>query len=110
MSTDESPAKSAPAGWPGGVAAAARNALETDPALATGAAWEGLLAELRRVGGFVNAKEAPANDRDRAEGWRHLAALLLGDAHQIHIPRSTTRLILIHKPDHLIPCFISHYS
>lgn len=76
MSSDTSPDKGAPAGWPGGVAAAGRNAPETDPALATGAAWEALLAELRRAGTLVNEKEAPANDRDRSEGWRHLAALL----------------------------------
>ena len=74
--SDDTPQKSAPAGWPGGVAAAGRDAPETDPALETGAAWQSLLAELGRAGDFVNAKEAPANDRDRSEGWRHLAALL----------------------------------
>ncbi|NQZ96773.1 MAG: DUF1214 domain-containing protein [Myxococcales bacterium] len=74
--SDDSPAKNAPAGWPGGVAAAGRDAPETDPALASGTAWQNLLAELSRAGDFVNAKEAPANDRDRAEGWRHLASLL----------------------------------
>ena len=76
MTSNDSPDKSAPAGWPGGVAAAGRDAPETDPALATGAAWESLLAELGRAGALVNAKGAPANDRDRSEGWRHLATLL----------------------------------
>ena len=76
MSSNASSDTSAPSGWPGGVAAAGRDAPEGDPALATGEAWQSLLAELGRAGAFVNAAEAPANDRDRAIGWRHLAALL----------------------------------
>ncbi len=66
----------APAGWPGMVRAALRDAPPSDPALASGAAWRELLAELERAGGLVTASEVPAADLDRAEGWRHLAALL----------------------------------
>ena len=76
MTDKTPPAKSAPQGWPGGVAAAARKAPDTHPALSTGEAWETLLTELGRAGEFINDGDAPANDRDRAEGWRHLAGLL----------------------------------
>jgi hypothetical protein len=84
-------AAQAPAGWPGGVFAAGRSAPETDPALASGAGWETLLAELRRAGGFVNDAGAPANDRDRAEGWRHLASLLKIGTDELVNPRDPDR-------------------
>jgi hypothetical protein len=63
-------------GWPGMVRGALRDAPETDSSVGDGVAWGDLLAQLQRVGKFVLGEGAPANDLDRAEGWRHLAALL----------------------------------
>ncbi|MFP8874278.1 MAG: DUF1214 domain-containing protein [Myxococcota bacterium] len=65
-----------PGGWPGMVRAAVRGAPESDPGLADGSAWAELLASLDRAGQFVLGRGAPANDLDRAGGWRHLTSLL----------------------------------
>lgn len=81
----------APAGWPGGVFPAGLGAPATDPALASGAGWEAFLAELRRAGSFVNDEGAPLNDRDRAEGWRHLVALLKIGANEMVRPGDPDR-------------------
>lgn len=74
MSQEKKP--EAPAGWPGMVRAALREAPGDDPAIASGAVWADLLGELERAGGLVLGEGAPTSDLDRAEGWRHLASLL----------------------------------
>ncbi|MCH2173951.1 DUF1214 domain-containing protein [Myxococcota bacterium] len=71
-----SPRPRAPEGWPGGVWKAGTGASEQDPGLTDGSGWSALIEELERAGRFVNAEGAPANDRDRSEGWRHLSSLL----------------------------------
>jgi hypothetical protein len=65
------------------VRGAATSAPGTSEALASGAAWKRLLDELARAGEIVRDPATPATDIDRAEGYRHLGALLragLGEA------------------------------
>jgi hypothetical protein len=65
-----------PEWWPGKVQSAAASAPGTSADLASGAAWQRLLGELARAGEVVQSAGTPATDLDRAEGYRHLGALL----------------------------------
>jgi len=72
-----------PEWWPMKVGSAAASAPGVSGDLASGEAWKRLLEELARAGEIVRDPATPATDIDRAEGYRHLGALLrsgLGEA------------------------------
>jgi hypothetical protein len=69
------PADSA-AWFPATVGSAYRRGAAGDDDLLSGAAWEAMLAGLRRAADLVGSARAPAAPVDRAAGYRHLLVLL----------------------------------
>ncbi|MEO2168822.1 MAG: DUF1214 domain-containing protein, partial [bacterium] len=62
--------------WPGAVRRAGYRDVRDDAAIMSTAAWEEFLEKLRQAGEFICGEKMPTTLIDRAEGYRHLAALL----------------------------------
>ena len=73
---DTGAAGGAPAWFPATVASAPRRGTATDTDLFSGAAWETLVDQLRRVGEVLRSERAPRTATEQASGYRHLLVLL----------------------------------